>query len=100
MADPDGPSTDGKSRRGTFRIGAAQVDVCPEDAGFILSIGRVSVWLNTSDALDAAQALARALEHQVVAGQSSTDETPDEKADEEAASGERSIASLLLPVKS
>jgi hypothetical protein len=93
MAGADGSSSDGKSRRGTFRIGAAQVDVCPEDAGFILSIGRVSVWLNTSDALDVAQAIARALEHEVVDGQAKS-------ADEEPATGEPSIAAVLMPVKS
>jgi hypothetical protein len=96
MAEADGPSADGEGRRRSFRIGAAQVDVCPEDAGFILSVGRVSVWLNTSDALDVAQAIARALEHEVVAGQAKTDEEPAK----DETTGEPSIAAILMPVKS
>jgi hypothetical protein len=66
---PDRPpggnsSTDVVSGKRTFRNGVAQVDVCPGDVGLILSIGRVSLWVNTDEALDAARALARALEHQ------------------------------------
>lgn len=92
MLDPDGPSPEGTSSHEAVRVGTAQVDVCPGDAGFILSVGRVSVWLNLSDALDVAQALARALERQV------TDDST--KPAEQPAAGERSIASILLPVKS
>jgi hypothetical protein len=70
-------STDAISGRRTFRNGVAQVDVCPGEVGFILSIGRVSLWVNTDEALDAARALARALEHRT--GASATGE-PDETA--------------------
>jgi hypothetical protein len=66
---PGGNSNiDAISGKRTFRNGSAQVDVCPDDAGLILSIGRVSVWVNTAEAVDAAQALARALEHVTAAG--------------------------------
>jgi hypothetical protein len=39
----------------------AQVDVCPCDAGFGLSIGRVSLWLERPDVEDLIDTLGRAL---------------------------------------
>lgn len=39
----------------------AQVDVCPRDAGFVLSVGPVSVWLQLEAAQDVVATLARAL---------------------------------------
>ena len=73
---PDRPpgsssSTDAISGKRTFRNGVAQVDVCPGEVGLILSIGRVSLWVNTDEALDAARALARALEDLVSAAAAS-----------------------------
>ena len=55
MTMPDRPpggnsSTDAISGKRTFRNGVAQVDVCPGEVGFILSIGRVSLWVNTDEA--------------------------------------------------
>ena len=38
-----------------------QVDVCAREAGVVLSIGPVSLWLPTSTALDVVETLARAL---------------------------------------
>ena len=66
-----GSNVDAVSGRRTFRNGVAQVDVCPGDVGLILSIGRVSLWVNTDEALDAARALARALEHHASAPEAS-----------------------------
>lgn len=40
----------------------AQVDICPCDAGFVLSVGRVSIWLERPDAEDLVETLARALQ--------------------------------------
>jgi hypothetical protein len=39
----------------------AQVDVCPRDAGFVLSVGPVSIWLPLDAARDVVATLARAL---------------------------------------
>ena len=39
----------------------AQVDVCPRGAGFVLSIGPVSIWLPLDAARDVVATLARAL---------------------------------------
>jgi hypothetical protein len=39
----------------------AQVDVCPRDAGFVLSVGPVSIWLQLEAAQDVVATLAQAL---------------------------------------
>ena len=39
----------------------AQVDVCPRGAGFVLSVGPVSIWLPLDAARDVVATLARAL---------------------------------------
>jgi len=39
----------------------AQVDICPRDAGFVLSVGPVSIWLPLDVARDVVTTLARAL---------------------------------------
>jgi hypothetical protein len=44
-----------------FRVGEAQVDVCPADAGFILSIGATSIWIERAAAEDILLLLADAL---------------------------------------
>jgi hypothetical protein len=44
-----------------------QVDICPDDAGFVLSFGPVSLCLSLTDALDVADTLAKALARQVEA---------------------------------
>jgi hypothetical protein len=38
-----------------------QVDVCAREAGVVLSVGPVSLWLPTNTALDVVETLARAL---------------------------------------
>jgi hypothetical protein len=38
-----------------------QVDICAREAGVVLSVGPVSLWLPTSTALDVVETLARAL---------------------------------------
>ena len=49
------------SGRLMFRAGEAQVDVCPSDAGFILSIGATSIWIERAAAEDILLLLADAL---------------------------------------
>jgi len=39
----------------------AQVDICPSDAGFVLSVGPVSLWLPRDAARDVVATLTRAL---------------------------------------
>jgi hypothetical protein len=39
----------------------AQVDICPRDAGYVLSVGPVSLWLPLDVARDVVTTLARAL---------------------------------------
>jgi hypothetical protein len=39
----------------------SQVDICPFEAGLILSVGRVSIWLERADAEDLVETLERAL---------------------------------------
>jgi hypothetical protein len=38
-----------------------QVDICPEDVGFVMSIGRASIWLKLEEAQDLVATLTRAL---------------------------------------
>ena len=40
---------------------SAQVDICPRDAGFVLSVGPVSIWLPLDTARDVVATLTRAL---------------------------------------
>jgi hypothetical protein len=40
---------------------SVQVDICPEDVGFVMSIGRVSLWLKLEEAQDLVATLTRAL---------------------------------------
>jgi hypothetical protein len=39
----------------------AQVDICPSESGFVLSVGPVSLWLDVAAAGDVVETLARAL---------------------------------------
>jgi hypothetical protein len=43
-----------------------QVDVCAREAGVVLSVGPVSLWLPMSTALDVVETLARALALEVM----------------------------------
>jgi hypothetical protein len=40
---------------------SVQVDICPEDVGFVMSIGRASIWLKLEEAQDLVGTLTRAL---------------------------------------
>jgi hypothetical protein len=40
---------------------SVQIDICPEDVGFVMSIGRVSIWLKLEEAQDLVATLTRAL---------------------------------------
>jgi hypothetical protein len=52
-----------KSKRRTLRShsGEHQVDVCPSNAGFVLSIGATSIWLERAAATEILGLLADAL---------------------------------------
>ena len=56
-----------KSRKTAVLGRVAQVDICPDEGGFILSVGRVSLWLAIEDALDVAETLTRALDQEMAA---------------------------------
>jgi hypothetical protein len=51
-----------KSKKSSSVVGRnAQVDICPRDAGFVLSVGPVSLWLPRDAARDVVATLTRAL---------------------------------------
>lgn len=53
---------------------SVQVDICPEDVGFVMSIGRVSLWLKLEEAQDVVATLTRALiRSAALAGEEETD---------------------------
>jgi hypothetical protein len=52
---------DMKSRRPAVMGRVAQVDICPSESGFVLSVGPVSLWLETAVAEDVVETLAHAL---------------------------------------
>jgi hypothetical protein len=49
------------ARRPTVKGRVVEVDICERDAGFVLSVGVVSIWLAPAVALDALETLARAI---------------------------------------
>jgi hypothetical protein len=51
----------GRSDTSTVFGHDAQVDICPREAGFVLSVGRVSIWLERPSAQDLVETLGRAL---------------------------------------
>jgi hypothetical protein len=52
-----------RGKRKTLRsnTGEHQVDVCPSDAGFVLSIGSISIWIERAAAAEIVGLLADAL---------------------------------------
>lgn len=50
-----------RAKRRAIRGRWAQVDICPSDAGFVLSVGPVSLWLDLAAAGDVVETLSRAL---------------------------------------
>ena len=51
-----------KTKKSSSVVGRiAQVDICPRDAGFVLSVGPVSIWLPHNAARDVVATLGRAL---------------------------------------
>ena len=50
-----------KSKKPTVKGRVAQVDICPSEAGFVLSVGPVSLWLDAAVAEDVVETLAQAL---------------------------------------
>ena len=49
------------SSRPTVKGRVVEVDICEEGAGFVLSVGAVSLWLGPGVALDVLDTLARAV---------------------------------------
>jgi hypothetical protein len=45
----------------TIKGRVAQVDICPDDAGFVISVGPVSLWLDRRSAEDLVATLGQAL---------------------------------------
>jgi hypothetical protein len=52
---------DVKSKRPAVVGRVAQVDICPAEAGFVLSVGPVSLWLDLAVAEDVVETLSEAL---------------------------------------
>jgi hypothetical protein len=50
-----------KQRKSAVKGRIAQVDICPSEAGFVLSVGPVSLWLEPGVAEDIVETLAHAL---------------------------------------
>lgn len=50
-----------KSKRPAVVGRVAQVDICPAEAGFVLSVGPVSLWLDQAVAEDVVETLSEAL---------------------------------------
>jgi hypothetical protein len=48
-------------RSGSVKGREARVDICPLEAGFVLSVGRTSLWLEPETAEDLVETLERAL---------------------------------------
>jgi hypothetical protein len=48
-------------RTGSVNGREARVDICPYETGFVLSIGRTSIWLERTMAEDLVETLERAL---------------------------------------
>ena len=52
---------DHKSKKSAVKGRIAQVDICPSEAGFVLSLGPVSLWLEPGVAEDIIETLSQAL---------------------------------------
>jgi hypothetical protein len=52
---------DNKTRKAAVKGRIAQVDICPSEAGFVLSLGPVSLWLEPGVAEDVVETLSQAL---------------------------------------
>ena len=52
---------DHKTRKAAVKGRIAQVDICPSEAGFVLSLGPVSLWLDPGVAEDVVETLSQAL---------------------------------------
>lgn len=49
-----------------------EVDICPEQAGFILSVGPLSIWLDGATAEEVVEMLERAIEARAFAARPAT----------------------------
>jgi len=61
------------SNRPTVKGRAVEVDILEDGAGFVLSVGAVSIWLGPNAAVDVLDALARAVADQHAQQQSRRD---------------------------
>ena len=52
------------SKRPTMKGRAVEVDILEDGAGFVLSVGAVSIWIGPNAALDLLDTLARAVDAQ------------------------------------
>jgi hypothetical protein len=52
---------DNKTRKAAVKGRIAQVDICPSEGGFVLSLGPVSLWLEPGVAEDVVETLSQAL---------------------------------------
>jgi hypothetical protein len=50
-----------KSKKSAVKGRVVQVDICPSEAGFVLSLGPVSLWLEPGVAEDIIETLSQAL---------------------------------------
>lgn len=51
-----------KSRRGRAKPRFVQVDLCPDDQGYVLSVGPMSVWVSVKTAKEIVTSLGEVLE--------------------------------------
>jgi len=68
------PKGENKTKRLWETSRTVQVDICPEEAGFVASIGRLSIWLKHEEAKDMVATLTRALIRAAAGGE---EQTPD-----------------------
>ena len=66
--------------RPTVKGRAVEVDILEEGAGFVLSVGAVSLWLGPNAALDVLDTLARAVAAEQAERRNSRSATPDARA--------------------
>jgi hypothetical protein len=63
------------NRRGSGNTAVRQeveVDICPDQAGYILSVGPLSIWLDGATAEDVVEMLERAIATRAMTGQPAT----------------------------
>lgn len=72
-----------KSRSGRIKPRFVQVDACPDDEGYVLSIGPMSVWVSVRAAKEIVSSLGEALAASVGPAASGRKRRPRERDEEE-----------------